>query len=52
MIADQTQLLLTQFHEILMKKGGNFSHLTTSLPLTLLPFSRYGGRRGMVVSIP
>ena len=34
------------------KKGGNFSHLTTSLPLTLLPFSRYGGRRGMVVSIP
>ena len=53
MIADQTQLWLTQFHEILTKKGGNFSHLTTSLsPLTLLPFSRYGGRRGMFVSIP
>src|SRR5438045_9728362 len=32
MIADQTQLWLTQFHEILTKKGGNFSRLTTSLP--------------------
>src|SRR6266487_4183531 len=47
MIADQTQLWLTQFHEILTKKCGNFYHLTTSLP-----FSRYGGLRGMFVSIP
>jgi ERCC4-type nuclease len=32
MIAEQSQLWLTQFHEILTKKGGNFYHLATSLP--------------------
>jgi hypothetical protein len=51
MIADQTQLWLTPFHEILTKKRRELLAADdVSLPLTLLPFSRYGGLRGMFVS--
>src|SRR6266496_5383473 len=49
MIADQTQLWLTQFHEILTKRRKLLTANDVTL-LTFLPFWRYGGRRGMYVS--
>lgn len=53
MIADQTQLWLTQFHEILTKKGGNFSHLTTSLlPIRVDTQEQRSGIPALLAAMP